>query len=62
MRETLEIPAKLAGNAGIQSTDLAAELAPKAMAEEGYIPYNPKPVTEDEVRAVYVAAIEGNLE
>ncbi len=61
MRKTLHIPHRLLGVSGIDSADLADVLAPKAMAEEGYIPYNPKPVSEAEVHEVFASAIEGRL-
>jgi alcohol dehydrogenase class IV len=61
LRADLGIPNRLAGVAGIGGTGLAAELAPRALAERAYTGSNPRPASEADLRNLYEQAIEGAI-
>lgn len=60
LRAELGIPHTLAA-AGVPDDGLADVLAPKAAAETMYLSTNPRPVTVDELRAIYQRSIDGEL-
>lgn len=61
LRAEVGIPHALSEVPGIAIEGLAETLAPKAAAERAYLMTNPTRCSEDEIRAVYEAAIEGSL-
>lgn len=61
IRKELEIPHALRGINGIDDVGLAAELAPKALAETAYVMPNPRGADEAAIKELYVQAIEGAL-
>ncbi|HUH02032.1 MAG TPA: iron-containing alcohol dehydrogenase [Kofleriaceae bacterium] len=61
LRAEVGIPHALREVPGIAVDGLAEALAPKAAAEKAYLMTNPTRCGEDEIRAVYAAAIAGSL-